>query len=103
MKVKARKRYSEEFKTQAVELTELGKPASEVAKDLGITSDLIYRWRRERPWLAQGGRGNQAEESTEAEELRRLRHEVANLKVENDILKKAALILGTTPQSKSGK
>lgn len=48
-KVSARKRYSEEFKTQAVELTELGKPASEVAKDLGITSDLIYRCRRERP------------------------------------------------------
>ena len=103
MKVNTRKRYSEDFKTQAVELTELGKPASEVAKDLGITGDLIYRWRRERPWLAQGSRGKRVEEATEADELRRLRREVANLKVENDILKKAALILGTAPQSKSGR
>jgi transposase-like protein len=41
--VKPRKRYSEEFKAQAVELAALGKPVSEVAKDLGIPSDLIYR------------------------------------------------------------
>ena len=37
-------------------------------------------------------------EEHEADELRRLRREVANLKLENDILKKAAVILGARPQ-----
>ena len=41
MKMKYSKRYSEEFKTQAAELAELGKFANEVAEDLGIASDLI--------------------------------------------------------------
>jgi transposase-like protein len=64
-KIKSRRRYSEEFKSQAVELTEFGKPAAEVATDLGITSDLIYRWRRERPWLAREDRSRQVEPNTE--------------------------------------
>jgi transposase len=38
------------------------------------------------------------DEEPEADELRRLRREIANLKLENDILKKAAVILGTRPQ-----
>ena len=98
--MKTRKRYSKEFKTQAVELANLGKPVSEVAKDLGVPSDLIYRWRREiseRSDRAPSCLGN------ETDDLRQLQREVANLKVENDILKKAAVILGTTPQSKSVK
>ena len=37
-------------------------------------------------------------EEPAADELRRLRRENANLKLENDILKKAAVILGTRPQ-----
>ena len=101
MKVKSRKLYSTEFKCQAVELAALGKPVAEVAKDLGITSDLIYRWRRENEGLTKGP-GDQVD-ATEAEELRRLRREVIHLKAENDILKKAAVILGSTPQRKPGK
>ena len=99
MKVKTRKRYSDEFKTQAVELAELGKPVSEVAKDLSISSDLVYRWRREMAGLLQRKEDCQGE----TDELRRLRREVADLKVENDILKKAAVILGTTPLPKPAK
>jgi transposase-like protein len=42
-------------------------------------------------------------EEPAADELRRLRREVANLKLENDILKKAAVILGTKPQSSAAR
>jgi transposase-like protein len=37
-------------------------------------------------------------EEPAADELRRLRREIATLRLENDILKKAAVILGTKPQ-----
>jgi transposase-like protein len=42
-------------------------------------------------------------EEPAADKLRRLRREIANLKLENDILKKAAVILGTKPQSCAGR
>ena len=106
MKMKSRHRYTDEFKTQAVELAELGKPVSEVAADLGISSDLIYRWRRESPQLSQEGSqvSGPVSDPAKADELRKLRREVAHLKMENDILKKAAIILGTTiPQPRSAK
>ena len=38
-----------------------------------------------------------------ADELRLLRRQVADLQLENDILKKAAVILGTKPQPRSGR
>jgi transposase len=102
MKMKTRKRYTDEFKTQAVELAKLGKPVSEVAKDLEITADLVYRWKKEDAQSAQGGSGGQRAvgEMAGADELRTLRREVVHLKRENDILKKAAIILGTAPQQK---
>ncbi len=103
--MKTRKRYTDEFKAQAVQLLEIGKPVSDVAADLGISTDLLYRWRREGPKPTQFGRVGQRAEGEEAEaaELRRLRRELSQLKVENDILKKAALILGTSPQPKPAK
>jgi transposase len=95
-----RKRYSAEFKTQAVGLVELGKPVSEVAEDLGIGSSLIYGWMRKGAQPLQIGSGGlrAVGEEPAANELRRLRRENTNLKLENDILKKAAVILGTKPQ-----
>ena len=85
-----RKRYTAEFKDQAVELVGLGKPVLEVAQDLGIGSSLLYRWVGRDPQPAQfGSRGLRAVgEEPAADELRRLRREIANLKLENDILKR---------------
>ena len=105
MKMKTRKRYTDEFKAQAVELVNFGKPVPEVASDLGISTNLIYRWKQEMSQQAQGGsRGHRATgEEAAADELRLLRREVAHLKMENDILKKAAVILGTNPQQKSAR
>ena len=103
-----RKRYTAEFKAQAVELVGLGKPVPEVAEELEIGTGVLYRWMR------NGGRGGQSAqlgsegsravgEEPAADEVRRLRRENANLKLENDILKKAAVILGTKPPSCAGR
>ena len=40
-----RKRYTTEFKAQAVELLSTGKPVSRVAEELCISSNLLYSWR----------------------------------------------------------
>jgi transposase-like protein len=44
MKVVTRKRYSKEFKAQAVELARSGKPVPELAQELEISSGTLYRW-----------------------------------------------------------
>lgn len=100
-----RKRYSPEFKTQAVELVSLGKSVTEVAQELGFGANLLYRWVSQASSSAQlGSEGLRAEgEEAAADALRRLRHENAKLKIENDILKKAAVILGTKPQLNDAK
>ncbi len=100
MKQTDRKRYSAEFKAQAIELVKLGKPVPEVASDLCIGAGILYRWTesvRKHPQPAQlGSEGLRAVgEQAEADELRRLRDENTHLRMENDILKKAAVILGT--------
>jgi transposase len=102
MNQKPRKRYTTEFKAQAVELLDTGKPVEKVAEDLCISSSMLYRWRLDSqggsPGPQAGGGGAGA-----ADDLRALRRENAILKQENDILKKAAVILGTRPQLNSGK
>ena len=41
-----RRRFTAEFKAQAVELVKLGKPVPEVAEELGIGTSILYRWAR---------------------------------------------------------
>ena len=108
MKSVAKKRYTAEFKAQAVELVRVGRPVREVAQELEVGVSLLYAWVYQSSQSAQlgseGGRVPQArEEEPEADELRRLRREVATLKLENDILKKAAVILGTNPPPQAGR
>lgn len=106
METVIKKRYTAEFKAQAVGLVGTGKPVKDVARDLGISEGVLYEWvRKAGPQPAQlGGAGERVplprDEPSATDELRRLRRENAHLKLENDILKKAAVILGTkTPPS----
>ena len=95
--MKKRNRYTDEFKTQVLELCAAGKPVAEIAQDLCISKDLIYTWRRraqEPSQLRSEGQGAGGDEDV-AKELARLRREVTELRIDNDILKKAAVILGT--------
>jgi transposase len=105
MNAVTRKRYTAEFKAQAVGLVGVGKPVSDVARDLGIGEGVLYGWVRKNSQAAQlGSAGLRAGgEEPAADELRRLRRENAHLKLENDILKKAAVILGTKPQMGDGR
>jgi len=98
----SRRRYSSEFKVQAVGLVNNGKSVPEVAQELEISEGVLYAWVRQGNGSAQlGSAGARAVgERPAADELRRLRRENANLKLENDILKKAAVIFATRPQSK---
>ena len=101
MSTVTRKRYTPEFKAQAMELVGIGKPVPEVAEELGIGTSLLYKWIGKNPPSGQpGSSGHQAEgQQATMAELARLRRENSHLKLENDILKKAAIILGTKPQS----
>jgi transposase len=88
-----RRKYDRQFKIEAVRLvTEDGRKATEVARNLGIHVNLIYLWKKqlsEDPMEAFPGLGNL--KSSDAE-LRQLQRELADVKEERDILKKALAI-----------
>ena len=85
-------RHTKEFKQEAVRLLELGeKPASEVARELGIKRTLLYRWRdelRKKGEAAFSGGGRPRND--QLSEIARLKKELKEVKEERDILKKAA-------------
>lgn len=84
---KKRKKYTLEFKREAVQLWEnSGKAAAEIEKDLGISTGLIYRWKRQ---LNQKAAAEADGSAAESAEMRRLRRELELVKQERDILKKA--------------
>jgi transposase len=93
-----RKTYTREFKLQAVRMmTDQGLSVAEVARRLGVTEGCLRAWRtaaEEHGEAAFPGQGN----PTPAEgELCRLRAEVARLKAERDLLKKAAAYFASPP------
>ncbi len=89
MTTEKRKRssYTEDFKREAVALvTEQDYKISEAARSLGIGANLLGRWRRQFEDEASGVRLT----ADEREELKRLRKEVRQLRMEKEILKKAS-------------
>jgi transposase len=82
-----RRQYTEEFKRDAVALvTEQGYKLAEAGRSLGINADLIRRWKQEAEGEATGERLT----NDERDELRRLRKENRELRMEKEILKKAS-------------
>jgi transposase-like protein len=88
-KKKPRNSYSEEFKKKAVLLTEQeGVSVGEVADQLGISAQYLSQWRSK---LLKDNELENAERKLNAlEENRRLKEELKVMKMENEILKKAA-------------
>jgi transposase len=86
-----RKRFSAEFKREAVRLMrDSGKPVATVARELGVPRNRLYKWQQDlekKQDAAFSGSGRRPEPENE---LARLRRENERLKEENIILKKAA-------------
>lgn len=81
-----RRKFDEEFKKNAVKLSYASpKTIKEVSDDLGVTDSMLYRWRNK--YTINGDKTHSA---TLEEELKALRLENAELKMERDMLKKAA-------------
>jgi len=92
MATSPRRRFSREFKIEAVRLArEEGVPISQVARDLGVGDGVLRRWKQqyeEDPTHAFGGFGRVAPRD---EELVRVKRELARVKRERDFLKSAAV------------
>ena len=88
-----RKRYSEEFKEQAVglarEASRSGKGIEPVARDLGVHPNTLRAWVRDDDF-AHAGDGKNTQGLEPKDELEQLRKENRLLKMEREILKKAA-------------
>ena len=81
------KQYSKEYKEEAVALVrEQGYSVPEAAKSLVIASNILYRWKEQIETQLEG----KSLSVDEREELKRLRKEVKNLRMEKEILKKAS-------------
>ena len=93
-----RRRYTEDFKQEAVRLVrDSARPVAQVARDLGIPENVLYRWRTQhRQATVQGT--TCAAQRTEAEELTRLKRELARVTQERDFLKRAAAFFARESQ-----
>lgn len=89
---KERKTYSEEFKKQIVGLYNNGKSGREIIAEYGLTESAFYRWVQR--VNKTGSTKEKENRSSEERELLDLRKENKRLKMENDVLKQAALIMG---------
>jgi len=98
MGLNKRKSYSKEFKINAVRLVvDEGRVAAEVARDLGISVNMMYSWKRKHTDDQEEsfpGHGNM--KATE-DYIRKLERENKRLKDERDILKKAAIFFAQEP------
>ena len=81
--------YPREFKEEAVALmTDQGYSVQKAADSLGIRGNLLYRWQRQ---LEDQKSGNSLSEDERAE-LKELRKDVRELRMEKTILKKASAL-----------
>lgn len=92
MSRRKRREFTDEFKNQMAQLFLNGKPRSEIIKEYDLTDSAFDRWVKQSQ--STGSFRETVNRSTEANELIQLRKENQRLKMENDILKQAALILG---------
>ncbi len=85
-----RKKYDREFREGAVRIVEeTGKPIAQVARDLGVNEGTLGNWVR-RAREAREGRGELSRD--DHDELKRLRAENAQLRMERDVLKRSVVL-----------
>ena len=87
--MKTRRQYDEEFKKMAVELSVAKGSLKETAIELGITPQILTRWRREKVASPSTNTSGRTQLSQEQQEIQRLKKELKQAELERDILKKA--------------
>ena len=83
-----RRKYTPEFRRQMVELVRAGRKFADLAKEFGCTGWSIRQWVKQAE--RDSGRGDGGLASEERQELSRLRRENRQLRLEREILSKAA-------------
>lgn len=92
MAKRERRTYTPEFKEQMVKLYESGKSKGDIISEYDLTPTALNTWIKRSQ--TTGSFNEKDNRSPEENELIKLRKENQQLKMENDILKQAALILG---------
>ncbi len=87
-----RKTFSKEFKLEALRQLELGeKTGAQIALELGIRRNMLYKWKDQLAAHSEGAfQGSGRKPANQSNELSKLKKELADVKMERDILKKAA-------------
>ncbi len=87
---KKRKTFDRQFKMDAVKLVvEGGRRVREVGRDLGIDPNRLYHWKRELQESGEVAFPGKGKLTSQEEEIRRLRRELAEAQEDREILKKA--------------
>ena len=90
MNKRTRRKFTDEFKDGAVKLvTDQGYSVAEAARNLGVNANLLGRWKKESIYPDHELPSSGSNVAMQAE-LKRLRKENKHLKMEREILKKAA-------------
>ena len=87
---KARRKFSREFKLEAVRQLVKGRQLAQVARELGVDAQVLRRWKDQVAVDARTAFPGHGRVRGEDAEVQRLRHEVAQLRAERDFLKKTA-------------
>ena len=88
--VRSRRTFTREFKEEAVRLAEgSDRSAAEIARELGIHPNLVYRWRKELYEENNEAFPGHGKLKPSDEEVMQLRRELERIRQERNILKKA--------------
>jgi transposase len=104
MMAKSRRKFEASFKRKAVELSHIRGNVVQVAEELGIAVEMLYRWRKEQNQFENNsfpGKGN-PKMTDEEKEIARLKAELYDVTMDRDILKKAISIFSASDKKSSG-
>ena len=90
--MKEEKKYPEEFKKQIVELYKNGKTVINLAREYGLVEQTIYNWIHRYESVSKDEKGNDISQA----DINAMKKRIAELEMENEILKKATAIFAKT-------
>jgi len=94
-----RRKYDRAFKYEAVKLvTEGGRSVAEAARNLGIHENLLHKWKKQYLEDTEHAFPGKGHLKPQDEAVRRLQRQLADVREERDILKKALAIFSKGPK-----